>query len=172
MHSLAPRADNGEPHADAAPAGERWLCARPRAPEEAASSQPAAPCWLHGLPATFYAPTPTYPPIHPRPIHSQASKEQAVRWEARWLGKYDYAWNAVNNGPKRMLMLRQRWACFCIDAGTEPVEVPRATAPGVSKPAGGRGSAPRGKAQQRQQQQFVVSAHAVAASARPTGRAY
>lgn len=39
--------------------------------------------------------------------------------------RFDYAWNAVQNGKKRALALRQSVACLCIASSVSIVEVPR-----------------------------------------------
>ncbi|RMZ55282.1 hypothetical protein APUTEX25_005560 [Auxenochlorella protothecoides] len=37
--------------------------------------------------------------------------------ESQLLCRYDYAWNAVQNGPRRTVMLHPRTSCFCVVNG-------------------------------------------------------
>lgn len=42
--------------------------------------------------------------------------DAAKDWEARFLRKYDYAWNARDNKTKRALQLRRNWLCMTVIA--------------------------------------------------------
>lgn len=42
------------------------------------------------------------------------TKQKAVAWEAYFLGKYDYAWNAQQNQKKRRVNIVTSYFCLCI----------------------------------------------------------
>lgn len=108
------------------------------------------------------------PPTHAAGLLLQGTKEAAVKWEARFLSAFDYAWNARLNVRKRSLHLQQRWCCFCVAAGVELVEA-EYVSPAKLQQQGGQRSPQQWRRQQRsprkqrqppaaKQLQFVVSA--------------
>ena len=42
------------------------------------------------------------------------SKEKAVAWEAYFLNRYDYAWNAQQNMGKRSITIVRQYVCMCM----------------------------------------------------------
>ena len=42
------------------------------------------------------------------------TKQKAVAWEAYFLGKYDYAWNAQQNQCKRKISIVTSYFCLCM----------------------------------------------------------
>ncbi len=44
------------------------------------------------------------------------TKQKAVKWEAKFLKKYDYAWNAQQNQRKRAISLVSRSFCLCMSS--------------------------------------------------------
>ena len=44
------------------------------------------------------------------------TKQKAVAWEAYFLGKYDYAWNAQQNQRKRSVSIVKSYFCLCMSS--------------------------------------------------------
>ena len=44
------------------------------------------------------------------------TKQKAVTWEAYFLGKYDYAWNAQQNQRKRSVSIVASYFCLCMSS--------------------------------------------------------
>lgn len=56
------------------------------------------------------------------------TKQKAVQWEAKFLKKYDYAWNAQQNQRKRAISLVSRSFCLCMSS-LQVVEEPPTHSP-------------------------------------------
>lgn len=47
----------------------------------------------------------------------QRTNAAAIIAESQLLSRYDYAWNAVQNGPRRTVTLHPRTTCLCVASG-------------------------------------------------------
>jgi GIY-YIG domain-containing protein len=59
-----------------------------------------------------------------RRCKSVKTKEKAVSWEAWFLARYDYPWNAQQNGRKRAVAIVSRRFCLCMSSLHIVEEVP------------------------------------------------